>query len=102
MADVDPFVIPIPRAFTQDPETRAFFEYFIRWAHDMWQRSGAGDDYIEEITYGDLYEYGVDTGRITELDKRLCDLEIDFDTASHRVDVDQKDEDVLRYALMMN
>lgn len=41
---VDPFVIPIPTSLNQDPETRKYFEYFNRWAHDMWIRSGGGTD----------------------------------------------------------
>jgi len=41
---VDPFVIPIPAALSKDADTRKYFEYLNRWAHDMWVRSGAGDD----------------------------------------------------------
>ena len=43
---VDPFLHPIPPELLQNRETRAFFEYFVRWAHDMWARSGGGDDDI--------------------------------------------------------
>lgn len=54
MAQVDPFVINIPKKIVDDPELFPFFDYFVRWAHDMWVRTGAGDDdvgnqYIQEL-----------------------------------------------------
>ena len=50
---VDPFVFPIPKELLKDKSTREFFEYLVRWAHDMWVRSGAGDD---AISSGDIAE----------------------------------------------
>ena len=47
---VDPFVIPIPLALNKDAETRKYFEYLNRWAHDMWVRSGAGDDNLSVVS----------------------------------------------------
>ncbi len=41
---VDPFVHPLPPSLQKDAETRKYFEYLNRWAHDMWVRSGAGTD----------------------------------------------------------
>ena len=43
---VDPFLHPVPPELLQNRETREFFEYFVRWAHDMWVRSGGGNDDI--------------------------------------------------------
>lgn len=57
MADVDPFIIPIPRQFLADEETREFFEYFVRWAHDMWVRTGGGTDSIEAATIEEKYPW---------------------------------------------
>lgn len=47
MAKVDPFIHPIPKALQTDRESRAFFEYLVRWCHDIWQRSGGATDTIE-------------------------------------------------------
>ena len=54
---VDPFVYPIPQELTKDKETRVFFEYFVRWAHDMWVRSGGGDDAVAEATIQEVYPW---------------------------------------------
>lgn len=48
MAKVDPFVAPIPRKFLNDPELRPFFEYLNRFLHDLFIRTGGGEDVIEE------------------------------------------------------
>ena len=47
---VDPFVYPIPKEFLENPDTREFFEYFVRWSHDMWVRSGAGNDDLSFVS----------------------------------------------------
>ena len=54
---VDPFVYPLPKALTKDKETRIFFEYLVRWAHDMWVRSGGGDDAIAEADVQETYPW---------------------------------------------
>lgn len=51
---VDPFLLPIPKTLQADPETRGFFEYFIRWAHDITQRTGGGNDLIDQADFGEL------------------------------------------------
>lgn len=52
MTTVDPYVVQIPDEFI-DPKTgrltedgMAWFAYDNRWKHDMWVRSGAGNDSI--------------------------------------------------------
>jgi hypothetical protein len=50
MAQVDPFVVPIPKKLLEDPETRHFFEYFVRWAHDMAEYVGVDDDTIGNVS----------------------------------------------------
>ena len=54
MARVDPFLHPIPRGLLKDAETRAFFEYLIRFLHDLWKRTGGGNDFIDQGNFGDL------------------------------------------------
>ena len=61
MAKVDPFLLNIPKQLQSDPETRGFFEYLIRWAHDITQRTGGGNDLIAETQIGELYEPGIQT-----------------------------------------
>lgn len=48
MANVDPFVIQWPRAWTDDPEIGPVVHYLNRFLHDLFIRSGGGDDLIEE------------------------------------------------------
>ncbi len=81
MAKVDPFVAQIPRKFLNDPELRPFFEYLNRFLHDLFIRTGGGDDLIEatqEATAGE------DTSRlfatIRRLERRVQDLEESSDS----------------------
>ena len=57
MAQVDPFLLPIPKALLRDAETRAYFEYMSRFLHDLWVRSGAGDDFISDQSVRDSYPW---------------------------------------------
>lgn len=57
MARVDPFVIPIPPELLKDPQTREFFEYFVRWAYDIWIRTGGGDDAVENANIEEKYPW---------------------------------------------
>lgn len=81
MAKVDPFVAPIPRKFLNDPELRPFFEYLNRFLHDLFIRTGGGDDSIESIEEATAAE--ADTSRlfatIGRLNKRVHDLEASSD-----------------------
>jgi len=56
---VDPFLHPIPPELRKDKETRAFFEYFTRWAHDMWVRSGGGNDEIAAEATRELFPWDI-------------------------------------------
>lgn len=60
MAKVDPFLHRIPPALTQDKQTRDFFEYFVRWAHDIWQRTGGGSDAISDAGVRESYPWQID------------------------------------------
>ena len=61
---VDPFIYPIPKKFLNDPELRPYFEYFHRWAHDMWKRTGGSSDDVADTglreTYPWLQEHNTD------------------------------------------
>ena len=60
MAKVDPFVYPIPKEFLLGEEQRAYFEYLNRFLHDMWVRTGSGDDAIEMISVQETYPWSFD------------------------------------------
>ena len=47
MANVDPFIIPAPQKWVTDPEVGPFINYLVKFCHDLWQRSGAGSDLID-------------------------------------------------------
>ena len=49
MSNADPWLLPIPRAFQQDPELLAYFEQLSRFLNTLWERSGGSDDGIEQI-----------------------------------------------------
>jgi hypothetical protein len=57
---VDPFLLPIPKKLQEDSETRGFFEYFIRWAHDITQRTGGGTDAIADTGVRESYPWPID------------------------------------------
>lgn len=87
MAQVDPFLLPIPRALRQDKETRVFMEYLVRWNHDMWQRTGGGDDAISEVQIGELYEPGIQVSNADELiDELLAEDDAETIALNERVD----------------
>lgn len=46
MASVDPFVIRWPLKWSSDPEIRPVIDYLNRFLHDLWIRSGGGDDAV--------------------------------------------------------
>ena len=48
--DVDPRLYPIPRSLQEDPEVRKYFEDLERFNHDMWIRSGAGNDNLSFVS----------------------------------------------------
>ena len=82
MAKVDPFLHPIPKELLKDPATRAFFEYLIRFLHDLWKRTGGGNDLIDQGDFGDLnssasYQSAIDQGtEIVNSYRDQCSSEI--------------------------
>ena len=57
MANVDPFVIQGPRKWLQDPEIGPAVVYLNRFLHDMFLRSGGGNDAIADEGIKELYPW---------------------------------------------
>lgn len=72
---VDPFLIPIPRKILEDRESRVYFEYLNRFLHDLWTRTGGGNDDVAESQIGELYEPGI---QVSNADELIEELEADF------------------------
>lgn len=47
MAQVDPFIQPIPSKWSSDSELRAYIEYLHRFLHDIWIRTGGANDAVD-------------------------------------------------------
>lgn len=60
MADnkVDPFVIQWPRQWIADAEIAPTIKYLNRFLHDLWIRTGGGEDLIDEAVTGSVTESG--------------------------------------------
>ena len=83
MADVDPQLNQIPLKLLNDPELRDYFEQLERYRHDMWIRSGGGDDAIEIIIEEETSSTA-ESARLfaitNTLSKRISDIEVSNDT----------------------
>lgn len=55
--NVDPFVIPIPRKFSNDPELKPYFNYLHKFLHDIRNRTGGGDDAISNTVIREAYPW---------------------------------------------
>jgi hypothetical protein len=76
MANVDPFVIKWPNKWAQDPELRDALRYLNRFLHDIWKRTGGGEDLIESTIVELTTELtSVSSGQIEELTDTLGQIE---------------------------
>lgn len=66
MAKLDPFVIQFPRKWLTDPEIGPFAVYLNRWLHDLFIRTGGGDDLINDNQISEIF--GGQTVEIKDLD----------------------------------
>ena len=82
LSNVDPFVIKWPDKWETDPDIGPVVHYLNRFLHDLWLRTGGGDDAIAETQNGELYETGVESASITELANDLNDDTFTIDTES--------------------
>ena len=48
MADVDPRLQRIPKQLLEDRNVRIYFEELERFLHDLWVRTGGGNDIVED------------------------------------------------------
>ena len=78
MAQADPFLHPIPQKILLDPELKPFFEYFVRWAHDIWVRSGGGDDSIISIENRDVFDSTLSSAYFSDVNESIADLNKSF------------------------
>ena len=74
MAQVDPFLLPIPKALLKDAEVRSYFEYMSRFLHDLWVRSGAGDDFVADQSVRENYPW--EKAEDVESSTSLADLAV--------------------------
>ena len=49
MSNLDPFVVEWPAKWVQDPEIGPVLVYLNRFLHDLFLRTGGGEDLIENI-----------------------------------------------------
>jgi len=47
MANVDPFIVAWPQKWVTDPEISPVVTYLNRFLHDLWLRTGGGDDILD-------------------------------------------------------
>ncbi len=57
VTQVDPFIIPIPPSLLGSPDTRHYFEYLNRFLHDLWLRTGGGDDSVASSDVEETYPW---------------------------------------------
>jgi hypothetical protein len=90
-----------PRIQATEPETGLLTPFFFRWLVQLYERVGGPDDFIVELQQGELSEIGLisstivdlrktvegyqnerdldSNSLITELQKKITELQIDFD-----------------------
>ena len=57
MANVDPFVIKWPDKWLSDPQIEPVIRYLNRFLHDLWIRTGGGNDNIADEGIRELYPW---------------------------------------------
>ena len=78
MSSVDPFVVTWPSEWLDNNEIRPVITYLDRFLHDLWVRTGGGNDAIDDLQDSAL---GSDSRRISEirqLTKKVKQLELDI------------------------
>lgn len=83
---VDPFIQPIPEFFisADDPELRSWAEYLNRFLHDLWERSGGGDDNFANLDIGSIIN---NTAKVKEINDRLgSGIPFTIDTSGFTID----------------
>lgn len=57
MADVDPRLSQIPKELQQTFDVRIYFEELERFLHDLWVRTGGGNDAVESAAIEEKYPW---------------------------------------------
>ena len=91
LAKVDPFVIQWPSKWMQDDEIRPVIQYLDRWLHDMFVRSGGGDDTLGDL---EVEGSGTSTAMISRLSNRLSNLEQDSDNTMMLASIIKRIKDI--------
>jgi len=78
---VDPFVIPIPKKWAEDPELGPTVQYMWRFFYDLWSRTGGGNDAVSDLQDSALYDVGIKGAEIAEIVKQLEELRIQLTIA---------------------
>lgn len=68
---VDPFIVPVPDAFQNNRETQDYFRYLHRFLHDLWKRTGGGDDLIETTVNTTITGNDTSSGALSEIFDRI-------------------------------
>lgn len=91
MAKVDPFVIKWPSQWLSDREIEPVIRYLNRFLHDLWLRSGGGEDLVDntqqEVTSSSS-RISRNAAKINALEKVAFDVEIitsDFTTSRNQI-----------------
>ena len=58
MAKVDPYVVDFPQEWLNNPDIEPWARYTNRFLHDLWVRTGGGNDVIENIDNSEVYNTG--------------------------------------------
>lgn len=81
MSQVDPFVYPAtPSAIKSDRELDAYFQYLEKFLHDLWLRTGGGDDSIVEIESEASTTRSKVVALVADLGSQLDDLRAEIST----------------------
>ena len=67
MTDVDPFVVQWPEKWITDPQVAPVVQYLNRFLHDLWIRTGGGEDAISEVTGSESFETSTSNGQYIAL-----------------------------------
>jgi len=82
LANVDPFIVDWPKKWLSDPEIAPVILYLNRFLHDLFIRTGGGDDLIESVTQSASADEVTTrlSSVINALEKKVTDLELSNDT----------------------
>jgi hypothetical protein len=81
MSQVDPFVYPAtPSAIKSDRELAAYFQYLEKFLHDLWMRTGGGDDSTGEIESEASTARSKVVALVSDLGSQLDDLRSEIST----------------------